>query len=334
MKRILIRADASPAMGTGHVMRCLALALAAQARGCDVLLAGRVEVGWVAERVRAEIAFQPLSGPVPNFENATELEVFAKAQKPDAVILDGYHFGLDCQKAIRAAGFRLLMIDDYQHLPEYSADILLNQNLGAEELDYQGDIALKLTGPKYALLRPEFAAARKAAERRACPEQPERLLLTLGGGDFSAHLERLAPAFNLPQLAGMTLNVLAGRMSSEKVKVALANCPGRVNILHGVDDMPGLLLESDLAVTAGGSTCWELCCLGVPFLTVKVAENQQIVVRELARREVAPAFEPSSFQALLNLGEKRRQQRERGLALVPPSGAVELAASLEKLIAR
>ncbi|MDL2226364.1 UDP-2,4-diacetamido-2,4,6-trideoxy-beta-L-altropyranose hydrolase [Deltaproteobacteria bacterium OttesenSCG-928-M10] len=328
-RRLLIRADASPSMGTGHVMRCLALALAARQAGHEVLLAGRVEVDWVLERLDHEkVSFHPLPGPIPQAEDPSALLTLVKAQKPNAVVLDGYHFGLDSQKAIRSAGFRLLVIDDYNHLPEYSADILLNQNLGSDDLPYRGDIGQKLLGPGYALLRPEFAAARRLAEQRVWPDKPRRLLLTLGGGDFINHLERLAPDLNLPELAGTTLTVLAGKMAPAKIRAALTGCPAEVEILSGVDDMPGLLLKTDLAISAGGSTCWELCCLGVPFLTVEIAENQQVIVWELASRGVAPAFGPSVLRELLASDELRGRQRERGLKLVSPSGVAEVVAAL------
>ena len=158
---LLIRADAAPAMGTGHVMRCLALAQAAKVRGIPVRLVGRVNVRWVRERLRTEgVAFTALEGEVPEKEAPEDLfgqpsDNFSNEVEGVTpwVVLDGYHFGLDCQKAVRAAGYKLLVIDDYCHLPEYSCDILLNQNIGAEKFAYTGDIGAKLLGPEFALLR-------------------------------------------------------------------------------------------------------------------------------------------------------------------------------------
>lgn len=331
MTRILIRADATPRMGSGHVMRCLALSQALRVSGLEPLLAGHVEIPWVRERLRREtIDHEFLPGPPPEREDPEALTGLVAKVNPSAVVLDGYHFGLDCQKTIRAAGCCLLVIDDYRHLPEYSADILLNQNLGVEELGYRGDIGLKLIGPEYALLRPEFAAARPAAERRILSERAEHLLLTLGGGDFSDHLKNLAQVFNHPELAGRTLNVLAGKMPPEKIKAALTGSPARLSILSGVDDMPGLLLATDLAVSAAGSTSWELCCLGVPFMTVEVAENQKPIAAALADRGLAPHFSEAALKKLLTSQGERRQAGAKGLKLVDGLGAFKVLQNLRK----
>ena len=295
---LLIRADASPAMGTGHVMRCLALAQWAAREGLPVRLIGRVTVPWVAEKLNKEsISFTPLRGEIPSMQAPEELLAQLGPPTPDAwAVLDGYHFGLDCQKAVREAGYKLLLIDDYAHQPKYSCDILLNQNLGAEKLPYAGEIGKRLFGPKYALLRPEFAEARSLAEMRNFPDTPHKLLLTLGGGDFSEHLRRVASCFMLPELKGRILRVIAGAMQEEVIRDILQDCPAEIEILRRVDDMPALLLDTDLCITAGGSTCWELCWLGVPFLTVEVAENQKGIVEELCMARIAEHLSVESFR--------------------------------------
>ncbi len=328
---LLIRADASPRMGTGHVMRCLALARWAAGKGVPTRLVGRVSVPWVAARLRTEgVAFTPLAGDIPALEApAALLEQLGPAEPGAWVALDGYHFGLDCQKTLREAGFRLLVIDDYAHLPEYSCDILLNQNLDAEKLPYAGDIGRRLFGPTYALLQPEFAEARNRAEARQFPVLPQRLLLSLGGGDFSECLRRMAPCFMLPELEGRVLRVVAGAMPEESIREGLARCPAEVEILRRVDDMPALLLDTDLCVTAGGSTCWELCCLGVPFLTVEVAVNQWGIVAELATRGLAQRLSEKKFHFCLQGGAT--SCRPNLFALVDGAGVDKVLCTASRL---
>ena len=310
-------------MGTGHVMRCLALAQAAHDMDIPVHIVGRMTVGWVQARLKAEgILFFELADPVPERETPEDLMAQLDVnKKADWIVLDGYHFGLECQQAVRAAGYKLLVVDDYAHLPEYSCDILLNQNIGAEELVYKGDIGQKLPGPEYVLLRPEFLAARKHAEERQFPVKTQNILLTLGGGDFSEYLALLAPNFSIPQLTGCTLRVIAGAMPPEHIRALLRDCPAKLEILDQVDDMPALLLTTDICVTAGGSTCWELCCLGVPFLTVEVAENQHAIVHGLQARGIAPAFAPDAFATLMRDSAARKMRACAGLALVDGRGA-------------
>ncbi len=315
--KLLIRADASPQMGTGHVMRMLALALAARDAGIDVALTGHVAVAWVVDRLAHEqLAFYPLDGVPPATESPHPLLAAMECHAPDWVVLDGYHFGLDCQQAVREAGMRLLLVDDYHHQPDYTADILLNQNIGCEGWSYGPKVARTLLGPRYALLRPEFTASVASERQAGC-----NLLLTLGGGDFSVRLRELQPILSDPALQGWTLWVIAGAMPPAVIAEILAACPAELVILPRVDDVPGLMRMTDVAITAGGSTCWELCALGVPFLTVEVAENQRGVIAGLAQAGVAQPLTLESLRACLAHDTVRETARRKGRALVDGRGA-------------
>ncbi len=315
--QLIIRADSSPSMGTGHVMRCMALAQWARVLGIPCTLMGRFYVPWVEQRLAQEgIECLLILGEIPKKENPLELlQSLEVVPQNSWIVLDGYHFTLECQKAVRAAGHKLLVIDDYAHLPEYSCDILLNQNIGAESIEYKGDIGRKCLGLDYVLLRQEFVQARVQAEKRVFPETPQNILLTLGGGDFSSHLKKIAPYFSISEMTGRTLRVIAGAMQEDTIKTILKDCPVQIEILHNVRDMPSLLLDTDLCISAGGSTCWELACLGVPFLTVEVAENQRGIVSFLAQKNVAKdllSFERQVFgQMLETVGAVQPSSQQR-----------------------
>lgn len=323
--RIAIRADATATMGTGHAMRCLALAQAAIARGLPVTFTGRIQVPWLNARLADAVSLTPLPGSAPARETPESvLSSLPSDKTTDWVVLDGYHFGADCQKALRAAGYRLVVIDDYAHLPEYHCDILLNQNIGAERLEYAGTFGTMLLGPTYALLRPEFLATRKQAERRVLPEHPLNILLSLGGGDFTTKLLELARLFTIPELRGRVLRVVAGAMADDSIRRALRDCPASIEIVRNVVDMPTLMLEADLAITAGGSTCWELCSMGVPFLTVEIAENQRELIAELHRQELSSPLSESTLLGMLQNSTVRNELRKRLIAAVPGDGASRL----------
>ncbi|EGY25805.1 acetyltransferase family protein [Desulfovibrio sp. A2] len=333
---LLIRADATPVMGTGHVMRCLALAAAAQRAGLECLLLTRAKVPWLSQRIaQTGIGHVPLLGDVPAKEPADQLlrdiaaalpAGFAPDAVPPWVVLDGYHFGPDCMRAVRAAGYRLLVVDDHAHHPEYTCDILLNQNIGADGLHYTGDISLSLFGPAHALLRDEFIAARARATPRAFPPVARNLLLSLGGGDQSAPLEQLRPMLEQPSLAGRAVRVIAGSTPEPALAALQRRIPATVELLPSVDDMPSLMHWADLCISAGGSTCWELCCLGVPFLTVAVAQNQQGIVRGLDAAGIAPHASASALNDLLDNPDARRAASNAGRQLVDGLGADRVVA--------
>lgn len=341
---LLIRADAAPRMGTGHVMRCLALAQAARGAGLDVRMACRLGgVDWLGERLQREnIPLLRLPGEPPAAEapenllrqlRGASLPVAVPGEAPAWVVLDGYHFGPDCQQAVMGAGYGLLVIDDYAHLPEYHCDLLLNQNVGADAHAYAGSIGQMLLGPAYALLRREFPDARPAALRRKKPAQPQNILITLGGGNFPEYLESMAAALTGPALEGRTVRVVMGAMDAGRVRAAFAESPARLELLPRVDDMAALLLDTDLCVTAGGSTCWELCCLGVPFMTVEVAENQHEVCHWLARNGIAPRFSPDALWRLLT-GPETARARAAAMRLIDGTGAADVVRRLQNTAPR
>ena len=244
-----------------------------------------------------------------------------------AVVLDGYHFTTACQSLIREAARTLLVIDDYHHLSSYDCDILLNQNPGSEEYRYDGRAGLKLLGLDYALLRPEFQTPPLSVS------QARALLLSLGGGNASAVLPSLVPGLSSPSLTGRTLRVIAGSMSADAIRKALGGTAARLEIVRHVDDMPALLAGTEMCISAGGSTCWELCRRGIPFLTVEIAENQRRICDWLDAHAYAPRFSAPAFTALLNDAERRTRCAAALRKLVDGRGAARVILRLREAYA-
>lgn len=283
-RTIFFRADATPKIGAGHVMRSMALALQARKRGFMVYMYGRIHIPWLKTRITTEgIPFTDIESPLPLRENVQE---FFKTlpnvpSKLAWFVLDGYHFGIECQKAVCEAGYRLLVIDDNCHLMDYCCDILLNQNLGAEKFAYKGKIGVQCLGVEYLLLRPEFLDNRHYALDRIFPSTPSKILLTLGGGSFFSIIEQIAPVLLIPEMQGKKLYILAPENAVEPINALFACGMFEVEVLDVVDKISNLFLNIDLCITAGGSTCWELLYFNIPFLTVMTADNQKNTVDSL-----------------------------------------------------
>ena len=153
---LLIRADAGAAMGTGHVMRCLALAQAWQDAGDQAVFVSSSLPPALDSRLRDEqIGVHPLSAAVGTAADARATADRARALGARWIVVDGYQFGADYQRALKDASFRLLVIDDYGHAGHYCAELVLNQNLDAPESLYRsrGPSTQLLLGCRYALLR-------------------------------------------------------------------------------------------------------------------------------------------------------------------------------------
>lgn len=292
----LFRCDGDEATGAGHVGRCLPLARALRAAGAEVVFAGRFE-GIAADLLAA--AAVPVVDP-------------DAAPAPDVVIADGY--GLrDHAIARLRRGAPVLLVAAAEPL---AAPVL--------ELDYHlrdGERPGVLSGPAYAPVAPEFAAARR-------PRGGERWLVTLGGGSAGAGLIDRAVA-------------AAAAVGAAEVWVTSADAPAAVQgvaVRH--EPAPGGLRDAvawaDVAVSGAGVTAYELACAGLPAALVQVADNQAPVVAGLSRAGTATVALPTTLErdvgAALSDAGARRRMAQRGPALVDGYGAFRTRDALLGLV--
>ncbi|MCX6953958.1 MAG: UDP-2,4-diacetamido-2,4,6-trideoxy-beta-L-altropyranose hydrolase [Verrucomicrobia bacterium] len=285
---LLIRADGGAALGTGHVMRCLALAQPWLRAGGRAAFAQARPGPALVERLRTEgVESLPISAAPGSPEDALQTVNHATALGCAWIVADGYAFGTEWQRLVKAAGFRLLVLDDYGHAGRYHADLILNQNAGASAALYaarDGHTAL-LLGSRYALLRGEFSAV--AGTPRAIAERAAKVLVTLGGSDPAGVTETVVAA--LAQLPGIEAVVVVGgsnpRLAS--IHAAVAAGGGALRVVVDAPNMAELMVWADVAVSAAGSTAWELACLGLPSALIVVADNQTGIAAALEREGVS-----------------------------------------------
>jgi UDP-2,4-diacetamido-2,4,6-trideoxy-beta-L-altropyranose hydrolase len=281
---LIIRADASSRTGTGHVMRCLALAQEWRRTGGSVAFVQCETTAALTRRLDGEAIETVAIHAVPGSpEDAALTAEHARRLGASWVVADGYVFGELWQTGIKQAGCRLLLTDDYGHAEAYSADLILNQNLHAEAGHYapRAPRSRLLLGPGYAQLRKEFAAWRDW--NREFPASADKLLVTLGGGDPDNATASVLRA--LAKLPGIEVRVVVGGDNPHRPAIeAMAAGLGRsFTLLFAPENMPELMAWADLAISAGGSTSWELAFMGLPAIAIAIADNQRPIVQSLAR---------------------------------------------------
>ena len=344
-KLLLIRADASVAMGTGHVMRMIALAQAwCKDDGKAVFLCAEITPSLESTVGSEGFGLEKLE-VVPGGREDLEATCSAVSRHGGktssvAVALDGYQFGSDFQQGVKATGCRLLLVDDYGHADFYHSDLVLNQNLCARASLYarRGDATKLLLGPHYALLRREFSLVRRSA--KDIPEKATRLLVTLGGADADNVTKRVIDAlagsgFEMKVAVGGSNPHLASLLEAAK---EASRGTTRVDLVFDSREMPQLMAWADFAVAAAGSTCWELAFSGVPFLFFVLADNQAANAREMERRGFGlclggyAQFNTQRFRdSVSRIAADRRLRADfasRGRELVDDRGAQRVASLL------
>lgn len=279
-------------------MRCLTLAEAARAAGHEVrfvmadgdgAVTGPVEGAGIPLTLLPPEAIAPHPDDPPHahwlsLPWARDAELTTRAAQgfaPDWLVLD--HYGLDARwvRAVRAAlpDLRVLAIDDLDDR-DLGADLLLDLTR-MTDAPYRHPPIAALKGPAYALLRPEFAAHR--AEALARRGGPVRHVLVAPGMMDAAGLAPMALSLLADQFPDLSAEVVMGAQSQSRAEVeALVATHPQFSLTLDARDMAARLTRADLCIGAGGMTSWERCCLGLPTLTVAVAENQIPGVRQLA----------------------------------------------------
>ena len=278
---LIIRADADSRIGTGHVMRCLALAQGWQQHGGKVVLAGKITSVALQQKIKKNgCTLVNVKQPFPAPDDLELLRKLIQKNGPAAcrwIVIDGYHFTADYAQCLRQAGAKILLIDDYAHQAEYSADLLLNQNLGSEGLVYKlNPDAVMLLGNKYVLLRREFLKEQNRENKDVFPEKARHVLVTLGGADPENVTLKVIEALDLLELPQLEVKIIVGPANSyfDLLKDHMYNVSFSRELVTDIKNMVPLMKWADVAITAGGSTCWELAYMGVPALLIVLADNQ------------------------------------------------------------
>lgn len=285
--KVLIRADATPTMGTGHVMRCLAVAEALADQGDQVVFAAADITPALEHRLRtADFPLTRLPGPANSVDDLRA----TLAIDADAVFLDGYHFDGDYRAGLRKGGVPIAVFDDLADRPALHADLVINAGLQAATLPYDhiAPGARLLLGPAFAPLRREI---RQAARDVPLP-LPERrsVLVSFGGSDPLRLTGPCVRALVSLLPLGLRITAIIGGSHPDAALLVQEGFGDRVDMHVDTPHMGSLMRQAGLAVSAAGGTTAELAALSVPSLLTVVAGNQVPSARELEARGLCDVF--------------------------------------------
>ncbi len=321
--KLFIRVDASTEIGTGHVMRCLALAQAWQDADGQVIFLMATEAPDFKTRLKAEgmeVIYLPIQ--IGSAEDAEETAKLARQFNANWVVVDGYHFGAKYQEIIKESELKLLFIDDYGHAKQYHADIILNQNIHADEELYSNrqPYTQLLLGTSYTLLRREFWQWREW--QRSLSLIATKLLVTLGGADPDNVTLKVIQGLQQVEVEGLEAIVVVGGSNPHYEQLRSASQESRfpIQLKRNVTNMPELMAWADVAITAAGSTSWELAFMGLPSIFLILADNQRLiaeklgamgVVVNLGSHENVSSVQIASEVAQLMIATERREKMTR-----------------------
>jgi len=306
--RVVIRTDSSSRVGTGHLMRCLALADRLKKKGATVFFICRElpgnQIGLIVEKgykviilpfdrrfrpddSKRDIYLRWLGSTIDNDVRQT-LKVLPEGKRIDWLVVDHYALDESWEKRMRPYVGRIMVIDDLADR-QHDCDLLLDQNLYPDQnTRYDNlvpDNCEKLLGVKYALFREEFLdLAGKLPEKNG---RIKKLLVFFGGVDGTNETGKTVKALKQLNKPDLEVDIIIGAACphQEDIRQATVDLPGVT--LHGrVANMAEMLAGADLAIGAGGMTTWERCFMGLPSMVIILAENQEAMTETADERGV------------------------------------------------
>ncbi len=321
--RVVFRADASSRVGTGHVMRCVTLAAALRARGVTILFVCREEVGDLRSFIAGQkMAIATLATATKEWQadaEATSDAIKSQGGNADWLVVD--HYGLDhrWERALRSLADGIMVIDDLADR-SHDCDILLDQNLENPRHRVYQDLVPGTTrcllGPKYAIVRPEFAQLRPAALARRAG-RVERVLVSMGGADPENDTAKVLMGFATNDKSP-SVDVVVGASNPHQAEIReLCSCIPTATLHVQTPRMAQLMHAADLAITGGGSITWERCVLGLPALVAVQSDDQEAIAQAVAR---------TGAHRLLGWSKQLRpEDYARGVRSLEPSELVQMS---------
>lgn len=332
-----IRVDGNGKIGTGHVMRCLSIARELKKLDVPFLFifadeqAQTLMEPWGYDTVILHTAYDDMMSELP------ELKKVLTQQKVQLMLLDTYQAGTDYFKALEPFVKIAYMDDMFEHTKD--APIIINYNIYGTKMEYQPGKHW-LLGTIYAPLREEFQNVVYEPQKKV-----KHIFVSTGGSDQFSLASSIVEYLELRTMAkDLTFHVVSGKLNSNYASLQqLALKYGNVEIHHNVEKMSELMKQCDLAISAAGSTMYELCAVGIPTICFSYAENHDLVIRyfiqdeyafyggsfELGRNMLLEQMDITFWQAIRD--EKTRMQMSRRCKeLVDGHGAERLAMALHE----
>lgn len=337
----LIRADGNAQIGAGHMMRCLTIAdalpdkkqvcfLCADDQSADLARSR----GYQAQAFGTD--YRRPEEELPKWEKAAWI---GERESGNVLLVDSYYATPAYLKALHRYG-RVALLDDMGR-QAFPVDLVINYNVYAKEEKYRGLYEGSATeyclGGSYIPIRPQFTGGGYRVREKA-----ENVLLTTGGGDADNIAGKI-----LDRIYDEKINyhLIIGRYSPhyQDMKSLEAQQKG-VHVYHDVSDMASLMRACDMAITAAGTTLYELAAVGVPFICFSYAENQEKLAEYVDWNRIAPCGgkyheEPhktleSIANAFFELAEDREKRNEcyfKESRLVDGHGAERIATALARI---
>lgn len=357
---VIFRVDSSLSIGTGHIIRCLNIAKQLKVVGGECLFITKTHNGNIIDKISEEnFSIREILSEDKNDvyiedeknwlggNQINDAKIFCKficddCIVPDIIIVDHYSLDTKWEKYVKEKfpSCILVVIDDLCNRSHF-CDFIIDQTFGRQLADYNAfnpNEAKLLMGTQYALLHPQFRKLRaESLIRKQNNKKKKNILLTLGGIDNNNTTGKIIDFLN--ESASDFINeidiVIGSRYAfKEKLQKEILDSKYKIRIHQNTNNMPELMMGSDLAIGALGGTTWERCVMGLPAVNICIANNQKTIAKKLSAAGMivldAKFLDSQSLLASLRtLNDNYERQKELAKNICDGNGLLRI---IQKLV--
>lgn len=331
--RIGIRADGGTIIGMGHIIRSLALANKLKENGHEVFFICREDS--FSDKYTNGIKLLGVSGFKVVTIKEKELKKEIKNIEADCILTDSYDVDEEYFDIIKAKFLvsGCIYDRDCKNISKFNVDFFVNPDLYATKEDYiTNDNTKKLIGSKYIILRKEFLEFGNNQFKVA--PIVKNIMVTLGGSNSYSYINKILE--NIINLEQYNFFIILGIGISNYHKESLIKVYGKyknINIFYNVNDIWNIMLKCDLAISACGTTLYELMYLGIPTIGIVTAENQIVMGEYLTNNNIISVCKVNCIEeSILELNfSKRREMNNIYKKIVDGKGIDRITQTIESL---
>ncbi len=335
---IAFRFDTSPEIGIGHLMRCLALSEEFLRRKHKCYFVSKIDNENLINRIKKNNVFLHKMEPGSTLEDDRNgLIEFSNENHINWIITDHYELNAEYVKELKQKNFKVLSIDDTAQIYYYS-DIVLNQNISSEKLNFTSEKYTKfLLGTKYAMIRDQILNRSKKTDK----EKVEKILIMLGGTDRDNLILKILKMLEEIN-EKIEFVVLIGPLNphEDEIKKYIKDKNMKVKVIKSPKNMAEIYLDTDIAISAGGSSCYELAYFGIPNIIITIADNQLNIAKGLdnkktsiflgKKQEINKEKLQNRVKELINNDSLRNTLSKNGKKLVDGKGKERIVKFMER----
>lgn len=294
MKKVGIRVDGGSTIGMGHIMRCMTIAEAFTQNGIEVIFISKVneginkliDSGYKVVQLPKDQVYTDKKlfyGDINSLDKEIEeIKKIIENKKIDIMVIDSYNVTYEYLLKIKSY-VKLVYIDDVNKFV-YPVDVLVNGNIMAKNLNYEkySEEEVLLLGIDYNLIRDEFLDIQTGSMNKDVKE----IMVTTGGSDpYNLTPSIINTLLQDSFFKNIKFNIVVGTgFKNEDILTEISKHNKNIVLFKNPKKMSEIMVKSDLAISTGGSTLYELCACGIPTIAFIMAENQKEIVNMLSSK--------------------------------------------------